>query len=64
MSSQSGKQDDLDGSAPDRNPAALLLIDVMNDFEFPGGPEMLEHAAPIAPCLHNWQHALARRVFQ
>ena len=26
---------DLHGSAPDKSAAALLLIDVINDFEFP-----------------------------
>ena len=39
----------MDGSAPDTNMAALLLIDVINDFEFPGGEQLLERALPIAP---------------
>lgn len=38
----------LSGSAPDRSPAALLLVDVMNDLEFPGGEELLPHALPMA----------------
>jgi nicotinamidase-related amidase len=29
----------------------LLLIDVVNDFEFPGGKELLAQALPIAPRL-------------
>ena len=28
---------DLHGSAPDKSGAALLLIDVINDFDFPEG---------------------------
>ncbi len=29
--------DGLHGNAPDRSPAALLLVDVLNDMEFEGG---------------------------
>lgn len=36
------------GSAPERSPVALILIDVMNDLEFPGGAELLAHALPMA----------------
>jgi nicotinamidase-related amidase len=36
------------GSAPERSPVALVLIDVMNDLEFPGGEELLAHALPMA----------------
>ena len=39
---------DLYGSAPDSSPAALLLIDVINDFEFEDGPQLLEQAEPAA----------------
>jgi nicotinamidase-related amidase len=53
MSSQPGKQDDLDGSAPDTNPTALLLVDVINHFEFPGGDQLLAEALRIAPCLKD-----------
>lgn len=38
----------LSGSAPDSSPVALLLVDVMNDLEFPGGEELLDHALPMA----------------
>ena len=37
---------DLHGSAPDKSAAALLLIDVINDFEFPDGEELLRLALP------------------
>jgi nicotinamidase-related amidase len=44
-----GKQHDLHGSAPDRHNTALLLIDVINDFEFPRGEELFAQALPLAP---------------
>ncbi len=30
------KNDELHGNVPDKSPVALLLIDVINDLEFPG----------------------------
>ncbi|HEX8312143.1 MAG TPA: isochorismatase family cysteine hydrolase [Chthoniobacteraceae bacterium] len=39
---------DLHGSAPDRSPVVLLLIDVINDMEFEGGEKLLKHALPAA----------------
>ena len=38
---------DLHGSAPDKSKAALLLIDVINDFDFPEGEELLQLAVPV-----------------
>lgn len=38
---------DLHGSAPDKSEAALLLIDVINDFEFDEGDELLRLALPV-----------------
>lgn len=38
----------MDGSAPDKAPAALLLIDVINDLDFEGAEHLLEHALPMA----------------
>ncbi|MGI9070274.1 MAG: cysteine hydrolase family protein [Bryobacteraceae bacterium] len=49
MTTQPGKQGDLHGSAPDNHHTALLLIDVINDFEFPRGDELFGQALPIAP---------------
>lgn len=48
MTIQPGKQHDLHGSAPDTHPTALLLIDVINDFEFPRGEDLFARALPIA----------------
>jgi nicotinamidase-related amidase len=49
VTTQPGKQGDLHGSAPDHHHTALLLIDVINDFEFPRGDELFSQALPIAP---------------
>ena len=38
---------DLHGSAPDKSPTALLLIDVINDFDFPEGEQLLKLAMPV-----------------
>jgi nicotinamidase-related amidase len=39
---------DLHGNAPDKADIALLLIDVINDLEFPGGDHLLRNAEPMA----------------
>jgi nicotinamidase-related amidase len=38
---------DLHGSAPDKSGAALLLIDVINDFDFAEGDQLLQLALPV-----------------
>jgi nicotinamidase-related amidase len=45
------KNIDLHGSAPDKNKFALLLIDVINDFDFPEADELLKYARKMAPNL-------------
>lgn len=42
------RNEDLHGSAPDKSPVALLLIDVINDLEFPEGDQLLRYALPVA----------------
>jgi len=42
------KNEDLHGSAPDRADVALLLIDVINDLDFPEGEDLLRYALPMA----------------
>jgi nicotinamidase-related amidase len=39
---------DLHGNAPDKSAVALLLIDVINDLEFPGAEELLPQALSMA----------------
>jgi nicotinamidase-related amidase len=41
------KSEDLHGNVPDNAGAALLLIDVINDFEFESGAELLQQALPV-----------------
>lgn len=52
------KNEDLHGNVPDKAAVALLLIDVINDLEFDGGPKLLRHALPMARRLA----ALKRRI--
>jgi nicotinamidase-related amidase len=42
------KNEDLHGNAPDKSAVALLLIDVINDLEFPEGEQLLKFALPMA----------------
>ena len=42
------KNEDLHGSAPDKSYVALLLIDVINDLEFPEAEQLLRYALPMA----------------
>jgi nicotinamidase-related amidase len=42
------KNDDLHGSAPDKSDSALLLIDVINDLNFPEANQLLRYARPMA----------------
>ncbi len=39
---------DLHGNAPDKSPLILLLIDVINDFEFEGAEALFANALPVA----------------
>jgi nicotinamidase-related amidase len=47
------KSDDLHGNVPDTASVALLLIDVINDFEFEGGEELLKLALPVGRNIAN-----------
>jgi nicotinamidase-related amidase len=42
------KNPDLHGNAPDKSKVALLIIDMINDLDFPEGEQLLEHALPAA----------------
>ena len=42
------KNIDLHGNVPDRAEVALLLIDVINDLEFPGSEPLIEQVMPVA----------------
>ena len=51
------KNIDLHGSAPDKHEIALLLIDVINDFDFPEADQLLEYARPMAAKLLRLKRA-------
>jgi nicotinamidase-related amidase len=42
------KNQDLHGNVPDQSAVALLIIDIINDFEYPGGRELLQNTLPVA----------------
>ncbi|HKP45169.1 MAG TPA: isochorismatase family cysteine hydrolase [Pyrinomonadaceae bacterium] len=54
------KSEDLHGNVPDESAAALLLIDVINDFEFEAGEKLLSLALPVGQQIA----ALKRRAKQ
>jgi nicotinamidase-related amidase len=42
------KNEDLHGNVPDKSPVALLIVDMINDLEFPGGDRLAEQMIPVA----------------
>ena len=55
--------EDLHGNVPDKAEVALLLIDVINDLEFPEGDQLLHFALPMADRLAGLKRrARAARV--
>lgn len=42
------KNADLHGNAPDSSPVALVIVDMINDLEFPGGDELRDQAIAAA----------------
>lgn len=47
MSQPHGGSDDLHGNVPDRSGAVLLLVDVINDLDFPQNEGLLKEAIPL-----------------
>lgn len=45
------KNPDLHGNAPDKSDAAILIIDVINDLEFPEGERMLPQVLEMADAI-------------
>jgi hypothetical protein len=54
------RSSDLHGNAPDTCSVALVLIDVINDLEFPGGRELLRTALPAASRIARLAHRAPR----
>jgi nicotinamidase-related amidase len=48
--------DDLHGNAPDKCEVALILIDVINDLDFPEADLLLQHALPMAHRIAALKH--------
>jgi len=48
MSAQPSNNEDLHGNAPDRSRIALLLIDVINDLDFPNNKRLIQASAALA----------------
>jgi len=42
------KNEDLHGNVPDTCPVALIIVDMINDLEFPEGPDFLEPTVAVA----------------
>jgi nicotinamidase-related amidase len=47
------RRGNLNGSAPDQSPVALILIDVINEFAFPEAPRLLRRAVSMARALQR-----------
>lgn len=43
-----GKNQDLHGNVPDRAAVALLIVDMINDFDYPGGDALFAATLPAA----------------
>jgi nicotinamidase-related amidase len=51
MDSMPRRNRDLHGNVPDESDSALLLLDVINDFEFAGADKLFKNAAAVVPKL-------------
>jgi nicotinamidase-related amidase len=47
------KNPDLHGNVPDTSSVALLIVDMINDLEFPGGDTLAEQIMPVAHAIKN-----------
>lgn len=55
------KNQTLHGQVPDSAPIALLIIDMINAFDFEGAEELFEHALPVARRLADFRRACKQR---
>ena len=51
---------DLHGNAPDDSPVALLIIDMINAFDFKGADQMLPRAVAAAKCIARLRERAGR----
>ena len=52
---------DLHGNVPDTAPTALVVMDVLGDFEFPGGTKLLRQAEAMGPKLAALKAGLRKK---
>lgn len=57
------KNSDLHGNVPDSAPTALVIIDMLSSFDFPGSTSLLAQAEKMAPRLAELKAAFRRRGF-
>jgi nicotinamidase-related amidase len=50
------KNEDLHGNVPDKSAVALLIVDMINDLEFPGGDRLAEQMMPVARNIRDLRH--------
>ncbi|HEX8371905.1 MAG TPA: isochorismatase family cysteine hydrolase [Chthoniobacterales bacterium] len=53
---------DTHGSAPEHSETVLLLIDVINDFDFPEGKDLLRYALPAAKKIGALKERLGEKI--
>src|SRR4051812_49447564 len=51
MLSDHNSSDDLHGNAPDRSEVVLLLVDVINDLNFPQNEKLVRESQRLSSCI-------------
>jgi nicotinamidase-related amidase len=54
------QNDDLHGNAPDRSPVVLLLVDVINDLDFPQNEELVRNSVELASHIRDLKRRCAQ----
>ena len=57
MMPRPAKNENLHGNVPDKSPVALLIVDMINDLEFPGGDRLAEQVMPIAERIRDLRNS-------
>lgn len=61
MPARPDRNSELHGNVADHSPTALLLIDVINAFDFPGAEQLLAQAIPVADEIHRLRLAASAK---
>jgi hypothetical protein len=54
---------DLHGNAPDSCPVVLLLVDVLNDVDFPGNSQLLKSIRALGKNISALKKTMQRRPY-